>query len=181
MLAKSQDDYPTNSIQLPNIVLIGVVFGVPTLIAALLILCGLVCFSANVIQYGMDHVHDAPMEDSILYIRSTTTTDCKHRAITMLVILVQVSVKVACRSTTATDCSHRAITMLLILAEVSVKVVCWSTITTDCKHSAIIMLLILVEVSVKVACRSTTATDCGHRAIHATYSGGVTMTAGPTA
>ena len=33
-----------------------------------------------------------------------------------------VSVKVACRSMTATDCSFRAITMLLILVEVSVKV-----------------------------------------------------------
>jgi hypothetical protein len=30
--------------------------------------CGLVCFSANMIQYGMDQLHDAPMEDSILYI-----------------------------------------------------------------------------------------------------------------
>ena len=62
---KSQDP---NNIQLTSIVLLGIVFGVPTLIAALLILCGLVCFSANVIQYGMDHLHDAPMEDSILYI-----------------------------------------------------------------------------------------------------------------
>ena len=38
-----------------------------------------------------------------------------HRAITMLLILVEVSVKVSCRSTTATDCGYRAITMLLIL------------------------------------------------------------------
>ena len=35
----------------------------------------------------------------------------------MLLILV----KVACQSTTATDCSHRATSMLLILVEVSVK------------------------------------------------------------
>jgi peptide/histidine transporter 3/4 len=61
------DNYP-NTIQLTVIILVGVVFGIPTLIAFLLIPCGLICFSANVIQYGMDQLHDAPMEDSILYI-----------------------------------------------------------------------------------------------------------------
>ena len=35
------------------------------------------------------------------------------QSITMQLILVEVTVKVACRSTTATDCRHRAITMLL--------------------------------------------------------------------
>ena len=38
-------------------------------------------------------------------------TDCSHRAITMLLILVEVHVKVAYRSTTVTDCSHSAINM----------------------------------------------------------------------
>ena len=47
---KDPDTYP-NKIQLTMIILIGVVFGVPAFIAFLLILCGLVCFSANVIQY----------------------------------------------------------------------------------------------------------------------------------
>ena len=69
--------------------------------------------------------------------------DCRHRAITILLILVEVSVKVACRSTTATDCKHKAITMLPILVEVSVK------------------LLILVEVPVKVAWWSTRAKTAG--------------------
>ena len=55
---------------------------------------------------------------------------------------MEVSVKVACRLTTATDCRHRAITMLLILVEVSVKVACRSTTATDCRHRAITMLLI---------------------------------------
>ena len=45
----------------------------------------------------------------------------------MLLILVEVSVTVACQTTTATYCSHRAITMLIILVEVSVKVACRST------------------------------------------------------
>ena len=39
-------------------------------------------------------------------------TDCSHRATSILLILVEVSVKVACRSTTATDCSYRATTEL---------------------------------------------------------------------
>ena len=67
MLLKPQDSYP-NTAQLPMSIVVGVVFGIPTLIAFLLIPCGLVCFSANVIQYGMDQLHDAPMEDSVLYI-----------------------------------------------------------------------------------------------------------------
>ena len=67
VLLKPQDDYP-NTIQLITLVLVGVVFGIPTLIAFLLIPCGLICFSANVIQYGIDQLHDAPMDDSILYI-----------------------------------------------------------------------------------------------------------------
>ena len=47
-------------------------------------------------------------------------TDCSHRAITMLIILVEVPVKVACPSTTVTDCSPKTITMLLILVKVFV-------------------------------------------------------------
>ena len=99
----------------------------------------------------------------------------------MLLILVKVSVKVACQSTPATDCSHRATSMLLILVQVAVNVACWSTTSTDCSHRAITMELILVEVSVKVATTATElslcylfwwkylwkwlATDCSHRAI----------------
>ena len=60
--------YDPNSIQITIIALVSVAFGIPTLIAFLLILCSLVCFSANVIQYGMDQLHDTPMEDSVLYI-----------------------------------------------------------------------------------------------------------------
>ena len=63
-----QDDTYPNIIQTIMLVLIGVVMGIPTFIALLLNLCGLVSFSANVIQYGTDLLHDAPMEDSILYI-----------------------------------------------------------------------------------------------------------------
>ena len=54
--------------------------------------------------------------------------------------------------------------MLLILVEVSVKVACQFTTSTDCIQRAISMLLILVAVSVKVTCQSSTAIDCSRRA-----------------
>ena len=54
--------------QIQVFVTIGVVFALPLFIALLLVPCGLIFFSANVIQYGIDQLHDAPMEDSILYI-----------------------------------------------------------------------------------------------------------------
>ena len=64
----SPDTYPSNTIQSIVLAVVCVVFGLPILISILLILCGLVSFNANVIQYGMDQLHDAPTEDSILYI-----------------------------------------------------------------------------------------------------------------
>ena len=64
--SKSPDNYP-NTIQLTMIIIVSVVFGIPTLTAFLLLLCGLICFSANVIQYGMDQLHDTPMEDSVIF------------------------------------------------------------------------------------------------------------------
>ena len=90
-----------------------------------------------------------------------------HRAITKLLILVEVSVKVACRHRLQPQSYHHATytSMLLILVEVSVKVACQFTTSTDCIQRAISMLLILVAVSVKVTCQSSTAIDCSHRAI----------------
>ena len=73
--------------------------------------------------------------------------DCRYIAITILLILVEISVKVACRSTTATDCGHRAITMLLILVEVFVK----NGLSVHNSHRPTSILLILMEVSVNVA------------------------------
>ena len=57
-----------NTVHIIVIVLLSVVFGIPTLIAFLLVSCGIVCFSANVIQYGVDQLHDTSTDDSILYI-----------------------------------------------------------------------------------------------------------------
>ena len=44
------------------------VFGISVFSGLLLIFCSLIAFSANVIQYGMDQLHDAPTDDSVLYI-----------------------------------------------------------------------------------------------------------------
>ena len=63
VLILSHNPYPSNAIQI-----ITFVFGLPIFIALLLSLCGLVSFSANVIQYGMDQLHDTPTEDSIPYV-----------------------------------------------------------------------------------------------------------------
>ena len=96
--------------------------------------------------------------------RWTLSATGLHRAITMLLILVKVSVKVACQSTTATNYSHR---------EVSVNVACRSMTATDSRTELSPCYLFLVEVSVKVACRSTTATNWQAQSYHhATYSGG---------
>ena len=64
----SPDTYPSNTIQTVMLTVVCIVFGLPIFIALVLVLCGLVSFNANVIQYGMDQLHDAPTEDSILYI-----------------------------------------------------------------------------------------------------------------
>ena len=95
----------------------------------------------------------------------------------MLLTLVEVSVKVACRSTTATDCSHRAITMLLIPVEVSESgLSVYDSHRLQAYRSMIAatsILLILVDVSVKVACQSMTVTAQSY--YHATYSHGSIM------
>ena len=57
-----------STIQIITLVVLGLVFGLAVFLRILLLLCSLVAFSANVIQYGMDQLHDAPSEDSVLYI-----------------------------------------------------------------------------------------------------------------
>ena len=61
-------DYPSSTIQITTLTVICVMFGLPIFIAVLFMLGGLVCFSANVIQYGTDLLHDAPTEDLTSFI-----------------------------------------------------------------------------------------------------------------
>ena len=49
-------------------VVLFVVFGLLIVFGVILLFCSLVAFNANVIQYGMDQLHDAPTDDSVLYI-----------------------------------------------------------------------------------------------------------------
>ena len=62
-----QDTYP-NTIQTIVLAVVCLVIGIPVLVALLLVLCGLVAFSANVIQFGIDQLRDAPTDDSVLFI-----------------------------------------------------------------------------------------------------------------
>ena len=58
-----------NTIQkVMTVVVLYLIFGLPIVFGILLIVCSLVAFNANVIQFGLDQLHDAPTEDSILYI-----------------------------------------------------------------------------------------------------------------
>ena len=51
-----------------NIVLFAIGFGLPTVIGIILALSSSIAFGANVIQFGMDQLHDSPSEDSALFI-----------------------------------------------------------------------------------------------------------------
>ena len=57
-----------STIQTITIAVLCVVFGLPALSGAILFLCSIIAFSANVIQFGLDQLHDAPAESLKLYI-----------------------------------------------------------------------------------------------------------------
>ena len=61
-------DYPSSTIQTITLAVVCVMFGLQIFIVVLLFLCGIVSFSANVIQFGIDHLHDAATDDSVLFI-----------------------------------------------------------------------------------------------------------------
>ena len=57
-----------NAVPVPTIVTLSIIFGIPFILGIVLCFFSLVAFSANVIQFGLDQLHDAPTEDSVLYI-----------------------------------------------------------------------------------------------------------------
>ena len=61
------DDTSTEMAILASVVT-SVVFGISAFLGLLLFLSSLIAFNANVIQYGMDQLYDAPTDDSVLYI-----------------------------------------------------------------------------------------------------------------
>ena len=50
------------------IVILCIVFGIPALFGIFLCFSSLIAFSANVIQFGLDQLHDAPTDHSVLYV-----------------------------------------------------------------------------------------------------------------
>ena len=86
-------------------------------------ICSLSTYFGGSICVNSLSVHDSHRLKALSYLHATYLVEVSVK----LLILVEVSVKVACRSTTATDSRHRAITMLLPLVEVSLKVACRST------------------------------------------------------
>ena len=68
MINPPDTDYPSSAVQFITLIVVCVMFGLPTFIAVLLLLCGIVSFSANIIQFSIDQLHDAPTDDSVLYI-----------------------------------------------------------------------------------------------------------------
>ena len=53
---------PGNTTKTVITTLICIVFGIPVFLGIMLCLCSIVAFSANVIQFGMDQLHNAPAE-----------------------------------------------------------------------------------------------------------------------
>ena len=51
-----------------TVAMLFVVFSLPVLSGAILFLCSIIAFNANVIQFGLDQLHDAPAESLKLYI-----------------------------------------------------------------------------------------------------------------
>ena len=60
--------FSDSTILVPSLLTLSGVIGVPLCCGVLLIICSYVAFNANVIQFGTDQLHDAPTEDSVLFI-----------------------------------------------------------------------------------------------------------------
>ena len=61
-------DYHFSTITIVTVTVLSVVFGLPIFLGTMLFLCSTVAFSANVIQFGFDQLHDAPTDSSTLYV-----------------------------------------------------------------------------------------------------------------
>ena len=66
IIAEGTDSF--SSKEIATFVIVGAVFGFPMIFGALLIVCSFIAFNANVIQYGMDQLHDASTDDLVIYI-----------------------------------------------------------------------------------------------------------------
>ena len=69
-----------------SIIPLSIGFIPPIVIGTVLVLCSSIAFSANVLQFGMDQLHDSPSEDSILYIHWFVLISHLGAAINKLII-----------------------------------------------------------------------------------------------
>ena len=68
-------------------VLLAIGFGLPIFIGIILFLSSYISFSANIIQFGMDQLHDSPSEDSVLFIHWFVFTSHLGAAINKFVVI----------------------------------------------------------------------------------------------
>ena len=68
-------------------ILFAIGFGPPTIIGAIVLLPSSIAFSANVIQFGMDQLHDSPAEDSVFFIHWFVFASHLGAAINKFIIL----------------------------------------------------------------------------------------------
>ena len=79
----------TDNILLPksrSIIPFSIGFGLPTIIGIVAVLSSSITFNANVIQFGMDQLHDSPTEDSVLFIHWFVFTSHLGAAINKCII-----------------------------------------------------------------------------------------------
>ena len=62
-------EYSMSTIEIITVAVLSIVFGVPVFFGVILCICSTVAFNANVIQFGIDQLHDAPTDSLILYIQ----------------------------------------------------------------------------------------------------------------
>ena len=67
--------------------ILGISFGLSFSLGTILLISSYISFSANVIQFGMDQLHDSPSEDSVLFIHSFVFASNLGAAIDKLVIV----------------------------------------------------------------------------------------------
>ena len=68
VIVRSENYYTLSTTTIITITVLSLVFGLPALCRFMLFLSSIVAFNANVIQFGLDQLHDAPAESSSLYI-----------------------------------------------------------------------------------------------------------------
>ena len=75
-------------------VLLAIGFGLSTFTGIMLLFSSYISFSANVIQFGMDQLHDSPSEDSVLFIHWFVFTSYLGAAINKFVVISILNVSI---------------------------------------------------------------------------------------